>query len=214
MDGSTRVVDAVAIRNGRFAELGKRRPQAAARQINLKGKTAIPGIVEPHVHIVSLANRPGYHTPIEDATSIAEVQATLAARRPERPRGQVHHRARRLAPEPVDRAPAADARRARRGGVRPAGVILQNFTGPSAVNSLGKAFFESVSRSPLAGPVTVSDDGFITGRHPDATTALYHLRVRQTFEDKLRSTLDAMTRSAQVGLTALSTTCSSRRPGR
>ena len=40
------------------------------------------------MHIVSLANRPGYHTPIEDATSIAEVQAMLAARRPDVPEGQ------------------------------------------------------------------------------------------------------------------------------
>jgi hypothetical protein len=35
-----------------------------------------------------------------------------------------------------------------------------------------------------------------------STRALYHLRVRQTFEDKRRSALDAMAHSARVGVTA------------
>jgi predicted amidohydrolase YtcJ len=200
MDGSDRVVSGVVIRNGRFVEVGQGVPRHG-KAINLKGRTVIPGIVEPHVHIVSLANRPGYHTPIEDATSIAEVQATLAARRPDVPEGQfitalggwhpnqwTEHRlpTRAELDEAVSDRPV---------------FILQNFTGPSAVNSLGKAFFESVT-SPLAGPVTVADNGFITGGI-QTTTALYHLRVRQTFEDKKRSTIDAMTRSAQVGVTSL-----------
>ena len=36
-----------------------------------------------------------------------------------------------------------------------------------------------------------------------ANRALYHLRIRQTFEDKKRSALDAMAYSASVGLTAM-----------
>ena len=36
-----------------------------------------------------------------------------------------------------------------------------------------------------------------------ANRALYHLRVRQTFEDKKRSALDAMAYSASVGITAV-----------
>ena len=63
-----------------------------------------------------------------------------------------------------------------------------------STNSLGKAFFESVSDA-LAGPVVVGADGLIaTGNPNQATRALYHLRVRQTFADKKRSTLDAMHR--------------------
>jgi predicted amidohydrolase YtcJ len=68
------------------------------------------------------------------------------------------------------------------------------------VNSLGKAFFETVT-SPLAGPVAVADNGTIAAGLP-SMTALYHLRVRQSFEDKKRSTLDAMAFSASVGVTA------------
>ena len=124
MDGSSRIVEEARIENGKFVEVGNRIERAKAKVINLKGRTVLPGMIEPHVHIVSLANRPGYHQPIEDATSIAEVQAMLASRRPGRPGGAVHHRARRLAPEPVGRAPPADARGARRGGPGPAGVHL------------------------------------------------------------------------------------------
>jgi predicted amidohydrolase YtcJ len=201
MDPQNRVVDAVAIRNGRFAEIGRDVAKRGKNQINLKGRTVLPGMIEPHVHIVSLANRPGYHTPIEDATSIADVQALLAARRPDVPEGKLitalggwhpnQWTEHRLPTRAELDAAVSD---------RPV-FILQNFTGPSATNSLGKAFFESAS-APLAGPVTVSPDGFITSGL-QTTTALYHLRVLQTFEDKKRSTLDAMSRSAQVGLTAL-----------
>ena len=80
--------------------------------------------------------------------------------------------------------------------------LYQGGGGPSVTNSLGKAFFESVSDA-QAGPVTVGADGSIaTGNPNQSNRALYHLRVRQTFEDKKRSTLDAMAYSASVGLTA------------
>jgi len=79
-------------------------------------------------------------------------------------------------------------------------MLFFQFTGPAVVNSLGKQFLENVT-SPLAGPVTVADNGTITAGLP-STTALYHLRVRQTFQDKLRSTMDAMAFSASVGVTA------------
>ncbi len=203
MDGSSRIVEEARIENGKFVEVGNRIDRAKAKVINLQGRTVLPGMIEPHVHIVSLANRPGYHQPIEDATSIAEVQAMLASRRPDVPEGQfitalggwhpnqwAEHRLPTLAEldEAVPDRPV---------------FIFQTFTGPSVTNSLGKAFFESVSDA-LAGPVVVAANGLIgTGNPNQSTRALYHLRVRQTFEDKKRSTLDAMNRSAEVGLTAL-----------
>ena len=203
MDGSSRIVEEARIENGKFVEVGNRIERAKARVINLQGRTVLPGMVEPHVHIVSLANRPGYHQPIEDAMSIADVQALLASRRPDVPEGQfitalggwhpnqwAEHRLPTLAEldEAVPDRPV---------------FIFQNFTGPGVTNTLGKAFFESVSDA-LAGPVVVAANGLIaTGNPNQATRALYHLRVRQTFEDKKRSTLDAMNRSAEVGLTAL-----------
>jgi hypothetical protein len=46
------------------------------------------GSLRRHVHIVSLANRPGYHTILENTASIKEVQQALAARRKSVPEGQ------------------------------------------------------------------------------------------------------------------------------
>jgi predicted amidohydrolase YtcJ len=193
-------VSAVKIRNRKFVEIGPDVVKRGKNIIDLKGRTALPGIIEPHVHIVSLANRPGYHTPIESAWSIGEVQALLAAGRARVPEGQFvtamggwhpnQWTERRLPTRAELDAAVSD---------RPV-FIFQNFTGPSVVNTLGKQFMETVV-SPLAGPVTVRDDGFIAGGL-QSTTALYHLRVRQTFEDKIRSTYDAMALSAKVGITA------------
>jgi hypothetical protein len=70
--------------------------------------------------------------------------------------------------------------------------------GPARTNSAGKAFFQSVTNP----TVTVQPDGAILGGNPSqANAALYHLRIRQTFEDKKRSALDAMAYTAQVGVT-------------
>src|SRR5262245_36725336 len=67
LDGTSRVVTSALIHNNRIAAVGDRlaRP-AGARVIDLKGRTVVPGLIEPHVHIVSLANRPGYHTILEN----------------------------------------------------------------------------------------------------------------------------------------------------
>jgi predicted amidohydrolase YtcJ len=82
--------------------------------------------------------------------------------------------------------------------------LYQGGGGPARTNTLGKQFFESAT-APLAGPCVVGDDGSLinTGGVNHANRALYHLRVRQTFEDKKRSALDAMAFSASVGVNAL-----------
>ncbi|HET9344560.1 MAG TPA: amidohydrolase family protein [Candidatus Limnocylindrales bacterium] len=205
MDAAGTVARAVAVRDGRIAAVGDGVPApAGATVINLKGRTVVPGLIESHTHFVSLANRPGYHVAqLELATSIAEVQALLADRRARgdvpddafitamggwHPRQWAENRLPTLAE--LDEA-VAD---------RPV-FLFQGFNGPSRVNSLGKAFMESVT-SPLAGPVTVGADGAIAAGL-QSTTALYHLRVRQTFEDKKRSALDAMAFTASVGVTTL-----------
>jgi hypothetical protein len=204
MDGQGTIAGSVAVKDGRIASVGTGAAGAGgATIVNLKGRTVIPGLIESHTHFVSLANRPGYHVAdLELASSIAEVQALLAARRavgdiPEggfitamggwHPRQWAEQRQPTLAE--LDEA-VSD---------RPV-FLFQQFNGPARVNSLGKAFMESVT-SPLGGPVTVAADGAITGAQ--ALAALYHLRVRQTFEDKKRSVLDAMAFTAKIGVTTL-----------
>jgi hypothetical protein len=202
MDDGDSVVDAVLIRDGRFAVVG-RGVQAggpAVQVINLHGRTVVPGLIESHTHFVSLANRPGHHVAqLELASNIAEVQAFLAARRPGVPAGEFitamggwHPRqwAEQRLPTLTELDEAVPDRPV---------LLFQTFQGPSTTNSLGKTFFETVS-DPLAGPVVVGADGSIASG-AQSRAALYHLRARQTFEDKKRSALDAMAFSAQVGLT-------------
>ncbi len=210
MDDRNTVASSVTIRNGRFVRVGHR-AGSGARVIDLRGRTVVPGIVEGHVHIVSLANRPGYHVPLESTTTIREIQEALAARRPDVPAGQwitsmggwhpnqwVDFRRRPTLAELDAAVPD-----------RPV-FLFERFTGPAVTNSLGKAFFDSIDAGPLPHPdavkVNAGADGSIaaggfTGGGP-AITALYLLRRLQTFEDKKRSTRDAMAYSASVGVTA------------
>jgi len=198
MDGRNTIARAATIRNGRFVTVGQTPPAAAqgARTIDLRGRTVVPGIIDAHNHFVNLGNRPGYHTVIENATSIADIQKTLAARRPNVPADEFitamggwhtnQFRERRLPNRNELDEAVSD---------RPV-FLLQAFNGPSSTNSLGKKFFESEPN-----PVMVGEDGAIGGGLP-STTALYKLRVRQTLQDKMRSTQDAWVYSASLGLTA------------
>jgi predicted amidohydrolase YtcJ len=212
IDSASTVASTLTIRHNRIVAVGGSPPKAGrgVRVINLGGRTVVPGLVEPHIHIVSLGNRPGYHTILENTTSIREVQEALAARRKDAPAGAwitsmggwhpnqwVEHRHPTLAE--LDAA------------VPDHPVLLyERFTGPAVTNSLGKAFFDATDAAPPVHPdikkINVAANGAIAaagfaGGGPSAS-ALFLMRRMQTFEDKKRSTLEAMRYSASVGLTA------------
>jgi predicted amidohydrolase YtcJ len=200
MDDRGSVVDAVRIQGDRIVAVGHEAQKAGgqAERIDLRGRTVVPGLIESHTHFVSLANRPGYHVAQwELARDITEVLEFLAARRPEVPEGQFITAMGAGAPNMF-----AERRLPTRAEIdamindRPV-LLYQGGTGPARVNTLGKRFFESVSNP----TVTVAEDGSLTGANANA--ALYHLRIRQTFDDKKRSALDAMAFSAQVGVTTV-----------
>ena len=145
MDARNTVASGVTIRNGRFVSVGGKPPKAGpgVRVIDLRGHMAVAGLVEPHIHIVSLGNRPGYHTILENTASIREIQQALAARRKDVPAGAwitsmggwhpnqwAEHRHPTLAEldEAVPDRPV---------------LLYERFTGPAATNTLGKAFFDA-----------------------------------------------------------------------
>jgi predicted amidohydrolase YtcJ len=211
-DARNTVASTVSIRNGRIASVGTSAPPRTpnTRVIDLRGRTVVPGLIEPHIHSVSLANRPGYHTILENTTSIGEVQEALAARRKNLPDGQwitsmggwhpnQWKERRHPTLKELDEA-VAD---------RPV-LLYERFTGPAVTNSLGKKFFDAADTGAPAHPaikkIAVSETGAIApagfaGGGPSAS-ALFLLRRLQTFDDKRRSTMDAMTYSASVGLTS------------
>ena len=83
MDAKNSVVSSVSIKDGRFLEVGhEARTQRGSRTkiIDLRGRTVVPGIIDNHNHIVLMGNRPGFHTPLENALSIQDVQRIYAAR--------------------------------------------------------------------------------------------------------------------------------------
>jgi predicted amidohydrolase YtcJ len=203
------VANSVVVRNGKILSVNQRAP-SGTRSINLRGRTVVPGLIEPHVHIVSLANRPGYHTILENTTSLKEIQAALTARRKDVPEGQwitsmggwhanqwAEHRHPTLAE--LDAA-VPD---------RPV-LLYERFTGPCVTNTLGKQYFDSIDAGakphPDILPIKVSATGVIAGAGRDgnpSASALFLLRRLQTFADRKRSTMDAMQYSASLGLTAM-----------
>lgn len=170
--------------------------------IDLNGRPVIPGIIDNHNHIVLLGLRPGHDTRLENAHSIAEVLETLAERADSVPDGEwITSIGGFDLPqfEPVPNQPRFPTLDELDGAVPDHPVYLQiSFGGPSATNSLGKAFFEGEG-------IEVGDDGAIAaggfGAASPATEALYALRQLQTLEDEMRGTIDAMRYAASLGIT-------------
>jgi predicted amidohydrolase YtcJ len=196
MDARGRTVREVTIQDGRFTAVGPgggQRLSACTRTINLNGRTVVPGIIDNHNHIVLMGIRPGYHTPLESATSIADVQATLRTRAQNVPAGgfitsmggwnPVQFTEKRL--PSLAELDAATAR-------HPV-LVFQGFTGPAATNTLGRMFFASKG-------IAVSDTGQIAANAP-SMAALNALRAVQTFDDRKRGSAEAMAYSASVGVT-------------
>ena len=162
----------------------------------------VPGLIESHTHFVSLANRPGYHVAQwELASTVAEVQAILKARRD---RGDVPPGAfitAMGAGTPNIWLERRQPTLAELDAAVPDRPVFLYFGGggPARVNTLGKAFFESATHPD--GRCRRRRRRDASAASNQANAALYHLRIRQTFEDKKRSALDAMAYTAQVGVT-------------
>src|ERR1700733_15222775 len=192
MDARNTVVSSVTIQNGRFDFSGAK-PSPCTKTINLHGRTAVPGLIDNHNHIVLLGIRPGYDTRLETAASMQDVQAAIATRAKSVPAGKfitamggwnpAQFAEKRLPTLAELDAASAD---------HPVLMFL-SFTGPAATNSLGKAFFAGRG-------IEVSATGAIAANAP-SLAALNALRSVQTFEDKHRGTLDALAYSASVGVT-------------
>ena len=203
MDAKNTVVNTVSIRNGRFTRVGGTAPRAGAgiRIIDLRNRTVVPGIIDNHNHIVLMGNRPGYHTPLENAASIADVQAILSTRAKGVPKGAWittiggFHRNHLVPPDQMPRFPT----RAELDAAVPNNpvYISESFSGPSVTNSLGKAFFEK--QNP---PIPVGDDGSIAANAQ--ATGRATLVLRQTLltpEERKRGAVDAMNYGLSLGVT-------------
>jgi predicted amidohydrolase YtcJ len=196
LDKRNSVVTSVTIKNGRFVNVGRDRYDdhtPCMKVINLHGRTAIPGLVDNHNHFVLLGLRPGYDTRLENAFSIADVQALIRARSFRVPAGQFITAMGGWIPQQFaeNRLPT----KAELDAAAPNHPVLifQTFVGPATTNTLGAAFFTSKG-------IAVDPTGAIGGGGP-SLAALNALRAIQTFEDQKRGSMDAMNYSAAVGVT-------------
>jgi len=198
MDDKNRVVSTVTIRNGKFIAVGRDEgsfaPQGCREIINLEGRTATPGLVDNHNHIVLLGLRPGHHTPLESAASFDDIRTIYRNRIRSAPNGAFITTIGGF--NPVQFAEKRLPNLTELDAIAPGNpVYLQvSFTGPASTNSAGRIFFASRG-------ITVGADGSIAANAP-TVAALNALRSLQTFDDKKRSTMDAMTYAASLGITS------------
>jgi predicted amidohydrolase YtcJ len=196
MDKRSSIVSEVTIQDGRFLTVGKGdtgRLSPCTKTIDLRGRTAVPGLIDNHNHIVLLGMRPGFDTRLETAASIADVQAALKARAKTVPAGAFitamggwnpSQFAEKRLPTLAELDAAAPDHPE---------IVYQAFTGPAATNTRGKAFFAGKN-------IAVSETGAIAANAP-SVAALDALRAIQTLDDQKRGTLDAMAYSVSMGVT-------------
>jgi len=210
MDAKNRVVSAVSIKNGRFLEVGSdanspRGPRT--KVIDLRGRTVVPGIIDNHNHFVLEGNRPGFHTPLENALSVQEALQTYAARAAGLPSrdawittiGGFHFN--HLYANPSDKTSGRFPTLAELDSVVPNNPVFMmiSFTGPGVTNSAGKAILQ-------AQGVTVGATGDAGSIGSAASTGCPKalLYLRQTLlnpAERRRSVIDAMNHALLVGVT-------------
>lgn len=92
VDGADRVVQALAIRGGRIVAVGSDRAIAAyigkrTRVIDLAGKTATPGMIDAHAHILEGGIDEVANLQLGEASSVADFLARVKARAAQLPAG-------------------------------------------------------------------------------------------------------------------------------
>jgi predicted amidohydrolase YtcJ len=208
MDAKNSVVSAVSIKDGRFLEVGSEaRTQRGPRTrvVDLRGRTVVPGIIDNHNHIVLMGNRPGYHTPLENALSIKDVQDIYAARAAGLPNrnawittiGGFHTN--HLYANPNDKTSGRFPTLAELDAAVPnnPAFMMISFTGPGQTNSAGMAALRSQG-------VIVGADGSVAAGFPSSECTKALLFLRQTLltpAERRRSVADAMKHAALVGVT-------------
>src|SRR5436190_20181180 len=210
MDGKSRVVSTVAIKNGRFLSVGEAHPGPRTQMINLRGRTVVPGIIDNHNHMVLMGNRPGYHTPLENALSVQEalqIYAARAAGLPSRDKwittiGGFHTN--HLYANPSDKTSGRFPTLAELDSAVPNNPVFMmiSFTGPGATNSAGKALLQA--QGVTVGPTATNPDPGAIGSSASTGCPRALLYLRQTLlnpAERRRSVIDAMNHALLVGVT-------------
>ena len=126
VDPQFHIVQAMAIRDGRVVATGTnddivKLADSTTAQVDLKGQTVLPGLIDSHVHAPSAAMYE-FTQPVPDMNSIEDVLAYYPSARRENRTGQVDHVVASLR-HAAARATVSDPRRARpRRAAQPRGL--------------------------------------------------------------------------------------------
>lgn len=161
MDKRDRVVSSVLIEEGKFARVGGRGGRDdCAKEIDLRGRTVVPGIIDNHNHIILLGLRPGHDVRLDRARTVGQALNLLADKAKTLKPGEWVVSLggiganQFLAPTGERRFPNL----AELNAALPKNPVFlfESFSGPSRTNDLGKAFFESKG-------ISVHPDGTLDG---------------------------------------------------
>lgn len=194
MDAGNTVVSQVLVKDGRFARVGgQARPAPGPCAIDLRGRTVVPGLIDNHNHFILLAERPGHDTRLEEAFSIADVQAAIRARAKTVAAGgwitaMGGWTPLQLAEKRMPTLAELDAA----DSAHPV-LVYTSFSGPAAANTRARDYL-------AAHGVQFGADGSIAANGP-SLAARRPLLAIQTDADLRQGVLDAMAYSARVGLT-------------
>lgn len=202
------VASSVAIKDGRFIEVSRGRLDARegrkTRVIDLRGRTVVPGIIDNHNHIVLMGNRPGFHTPLENAHSIGEALNIYAARVKTVPPGawittiggfHFNH----LYADPLKKDTGRFPTLAELDSVAPNNplFLMISFSGPGMANTQATSLLR-------ANGVAVGADGSVAGGFPTSECTKALLFLRQTLlnpAERRRGVLDSMNYATSLGVT-------------
>ena len=209
VDADDSVQTAVRIRDDRIVAVGEDvGVYDCDRAVDLGGRTAVPGLINNHLHFLRAGIRPGHDTrAIETATTIAEAQAVIAARAADLPPAtdDLDGTGFILIVDSWSPRQFAEQRRPTLAELDEAApdhaVYMMGYPfGPGVTNTIGKRFFE-------AAGITVSDEGFIVGQPglelTEAQRAYAVLKQDQTLDGQRRSLRDLMRFSNTVGLSTV-----------
>ena len=208
MDDENTIVSSVSITDGRFAEVGhasRGRHGPNTKVIDLRGRTVVPGIIDNHNHIVLMGNRPGFHTPLENALSIQDVQKIYAARAAGLPNrdawittiGGFHTNHLYATPGVSTSGRFPTLAELDAAVLNNPAFMMISFTGPGQTNTVGRDTLR-------ANGVNVGDDGSVATGFPSSECTKALLFLRQTLltpAERRRSVVDAMNHAALVGVT-------------
>ena len=198
MDSQDTVVSGVAIENGRFTAVGDCiRPRGPdARIVNLEGRTAVPGLIDNHIHFLRTGLLPGQDMRLlETAFSIETALKVIQATAREAPKGALLSAIGGIHPGQFaeNRYPSLDEL----DDAAPFHAVYLSISnwGPGATNSMGRRLLQERG-------VPVGEDGMVA--HGADTVAAWHALSATHDEGATRRQTDRQMRfAASMGVTAV-----------